>query len=323
VVSAVVRRALGKGSSGDDAAASAPEEAHAAADALFGGATSSSSSSTSSSSSSTSSSSSVIVVLGTQLRTGDLRSGAVMAPLNALVRRSGSAAVLPHVAHEAAAAAAEGGCRAKAAARLQAAAAGVSSHVFGCGASVDSAASASEAAAVLAAAGWTAGSRPLLLIACTPDAGADGDGGDGDGERAAAKGDDARAMAAAHDALAAALGEGAAHVGVLAVRPRKDGERRRCRGRSLQQHQQQRVDEVVAGAAEVVGGGLGAAAAAAARPSLGANGQYDTCDARCQSQVKWLQGIMAAGVMTTALVGGLTSLNALQGPSRFEKPDRE
>jgi len=274
--------------------------------------------------------SAVLVVLGAHLRTADLRRGAVMAPLHALVRASGSAAVLPHVTSGG-----TSGGRARAAARLrEQAPEGARAFVFGCGGcgggrpGVDAGASAADAPAVLAAAGWVPGAvdaAPVLLIACTPEEGGAAD--------AAA---DAAAMAAAHDALVAAVSssgggdkegaDGPARVSVLAVRPPPAGEGHR---RRLQMHDDAVVGEeelvlgegALARAAEASAAAAGRPRVAAAEPRLrvGAGGQYETCDARCQSQVKWLQGMLATGVMVVAMLGGLTMLGALQGPSRFEK----
>jgi hypothetical protein len=296
VVSGVVRRALGSG-------AEQEQQPHAVADALLGG-------NAADAAADAKTTNNVIVVLGSHLRTADLRSGSVMAPLHALVRSAGSAAVLPHVD---AGSSGSGGCRARAAARLAKEHPEGRAFVFGCGGKEDAAASPAEASAVLAAAGWTPeeSASPVLLIACTTS----------EADAAA----DASAMAAAHDQLAAALSSSSARVSVLAVRPGGGQEANGGRRRLHVQDEVAGVEEVAAAAgAGGAGGALSAGGRPVARSSSGGGAtQYDTCDARCQSQVKWLQGMLAGGVMLVALAGGLTSLGALQGPSRFEKPHEQ
>jgi hypothetical protein len=304
VVSGVVRRALGSSEQEQ-------QQPHAVADALLGVG-----GNAADAAAADAKTTNVIVVLGSHLRTADLRSGSVMAPLHALVRSAGSAAVLPHVD----AGSSSGGCRARAAARLaREHHPAARAFVFGCGGKEDAAASAAEAPAVLAAAGWTPAesAAPVLLIACTAS----------EADAAA----DASAMAAAHDHLAAAVDGGAssssARVSVLAVRPPAAATGAGNGRRRL--HLQDEVAGVEEVAAAGAGGAGGAALTAAGRPvARGAGGsggamQYDTCDARCQSQVKWLQGILAAGVMLLGTLGGLSCLGALQGPSRFEKPHEQ
>jgi hypothetical protein len=264
----------------------------------------------------------VVVVLGHALRSTDLlRNGdTTAASLTTLVREAGSAAVLPHMRHGHAG----GGCRAKAAARMReaaaAAAADTQALIFGCGGDAgDAAASASEAAAALAAAGWapetSSSSAPLLLIACTPETAV------ADAEA------DAQAMARAHAELLLATGAGAAGgerrvLSLLAVRPPAPlAEQRQGDGR---RRLQQQLDDVQAAGGQFTEGavarGGGGGDDSGGGSGGGGAGSAGLCDVRCQSQVKWLQGIIASAVMLTATAGGLASLGALQGPSVFAKP---
>jgi len=246
----------------------------------------------------------VVVVLGTAPRWSDLQDTKTAASLTAIVRDAGSAAVLPHVRHGQIG----GGCRAKAAARLRDAASAAKALVFGCG---PEDASVSEAAAALSAAGWApgAGNEPLLLIACTP------------GEATDAQAD-AEAMARAHTELVAAArggGEAATRVvSLLAVRPPAPEQQQQEQQQGRRRLQQQ--EEGGAGGGLARGGGGGGSSGDDSGGGGGGGAAPGTCDERCQSQVKWLQGILAVAVMLIATAGGLTSLGALQGPSVFEKP---
>ncbi|KAF5831699.1 hypothetical protein DUNSADRAFT_12721 [Dunaliella salina] len=49
-------------------------------------------------------------------------------------------------------------------------------------------------------------------------------------------------------------------------------------------------------------------------------GPYKECGQLCQTQVKWLQGILAFLFMAVAAGAGMTCLSMLDTPSRFEKP---
>ena len=47
-------------------------------------------------------------------------------------------------------------------------------------------------------------------------------------------------------------------------------------------------------------------------------GSYTTCGQLCQTQVRWLEGILTVLFMSVALSAGLSCLNVLNGPSKFD-----
>eukprot|EP00878_Enallax_costatus_P001436 GHUV01001586.1.p1 GENE.GHUV01001586.1~~GHUV01001586.1.p1 ORF type:complete len:303 (+),score=87.22 GHUV01001586.1:161-1069(+) len=51
-----------------------------------------------------------------------------------------------------------------------------------------------------------------------------------------------------------------------------------------------------------------------------ANADVGTCGELCQTQVKWLEGILAALIMAIAAFSGMCCLYMLDTPTRFEKP---
>ena len=47
---------------------------------------------------------------------------------------------------------------------------------------------------------------------------------------------------------------------------------------------------------------------------------YGACDALCQTQVQWLQGIFAAAILVVAALSGMSCLYLLDTPTRFQAP---
>ncbi|KAF8072841.1 PARP16 [Scenedesmus sp. PABB004] len=204
----------------------------------------------------------VLLLLGSQLKTSDLRSAAAqaaLAPLQALLGAAGSSLTLPYVLHDLDAL----GSRAQRAQQLAAALDGA--VVVGCAPgdeqSLDSA---------LAAAG---GDGPAVVLACTRSEAGDA------GAPAALAAEVAQVASAA--AAAAASGRRAAVVYAVHPDPPTAQQRRRL---------------------------LATAGADAG-----------VCGALCQTQVKWLEGILAAAILAVAAFSGMCCLYMLDTPTRFEK----
>lgn len=66
--------------------------------------------------------------------------------------------------------------------------------------------------------------------------------------------------------------------------------------------------------------GLAAADNSTTPPDYWGFGPYKNCGKLCQTQVRWLEGMLAALVLALATCAGLVCLNVLDTPTRFESP---
>lgn len=214
----------------------------------------------------------VLVVLGSELRTSDLRRKHASV-LQSLVEGAKSSLSLPYVMHPVTQA--HAGTEDLQQAIQSRLPKGDTLQTVGCGEGHSL-----DAVADVLRGGSHVGARVLLGCTGVPET-----------QRGSKEGveEELRQVKAAHDA-AAALGR--RQVTLYAVQPQAGG------------------------------AGDGGAEAQQRRRTLLATevGQYNTCDALCRVQVKWLEGMLALLIIIIASLSGMCCLGVLDTPTRFESP---